>query len=257
MSDKSSDFLDLYGFGNLFVDSADAAKNVADFMGGMSMDPAYRDLYTVPSDLFSQSFASATPSGGSWLDDLSATLKPYSAFFKENEPLMKWGGSALGGLAGYLSAKKYNKLAKQQRDEMTARLAQKDAQAQALGAPVNYTLMRALNPQTSGAGGEARFFTNNALSANPGVVAPGYAEGGYFSGGTKGQDDKVPAMLSDGEFVMDAETVSMLGDGNNAAGASALEQMRQNIRKHKRSAPASKIPPKSKKPEQYMKKGNK
>jgi hypothetical protein len=79
------------------------------------------------------------------------------------------------------------------------------------------------------------------------------AEGGYFKGGTPGQSDKIPAMLSDGEFVIDADTVAALGDGNNAAGASALEQMRRNIRKHKRSAPASKIPPKAKKPEQYLK----
>lgn len=78
---------------------------------------------------------------------------------------------------------------------------------------------------------------------------------GYMAGGTSGQSDKIPAMLSDGEFVMDADTVSALGDGNNAAGASALEQMRQNIRKHKRAAPVNKIPPKAKKPEAYLKKG--
>jgi hypothetical protein len=83
------------------------------------------------------------------------------------------------------------------------------------------------------------------------------ASGGYFEGGTSGQSDKIPAMLSDGEFVMDADTVAALGDGNNAAGASALEKMRQNVRKHKRSAPADKIPPKAKKPEQYLKKGKK
>jgi hypothetical protein len=81
----------------------------------------------------------------------------------------------------------------------------------------------------------------------------GLARGGYVNGVTKGQDDKIPALLSPGEFVVDADTVSMLGDGNNAAGASALEQMRQNIRKHKRSAPINKIPPKAKSPEQYMK----
>lgn len=79
------------------------------------------------------------------------------------------------------------------------------------------------------------------------------ARGGYLQGGTPGQSDKIPAMLSDGEFVMDADTVSALGDGNNAAGASALDQMRRNIRKHKRSAPVNKIPPKAKKPEQYFK----
>lgn len=91
----------------------------------------------------------------------------------------------------------------------------------------------------------------------PSILPNGLAEGGFLSGGTSGQSDKIPAMLSDGEFVMDAETVSALGDGNNAAGASALEQMRQNIRKHKRAAPAHKIPPKAKKPEQYLKKGKK
>lgn len=76
--------------------------------------------------------------------------------------------------------------------------------------------------------------------------------GRYVQGGESGQSDKIPAVLSPGEFVMDADTVSSLGDGNNEAGASALEQMRQNVRRHKRSAPVTKIPPKAKRPEQYM-----
>lgn len=76
---------------------------------------------------------------------------------------------------------------------------------------------------------------------------------GYAAGGTKGQDDKIPALLSDGEYVLDADIVAALGDGNNAAGAAALDKMRENIRRHKRSAPANKIPPKAKSPEAYMK----
>ena len=56
---------------------------------------------------------------------------------------------------------------------------------------------------------------------------------------------------------MDADTVSALGDGNNAAGAKQLDQMREAIRSHKRSAPPSKIPPKAKSPLQYLAKGNK
>ena len=84
-----------------------------------------------------------------------------------------------------------------------------------------------------------------------------YAQGGsiphYVSGGAAGQADNVPAMLSNGEFVIDADTVAALGDGNNSAGASALEHMRRNVRKHKRSASVDSIPPKAKKPEQYMK----
>jgi len=81
----------------------------------------------------------------------------------------------------------------------------------------------------------------------------GPSMGGYAAGGTKGQDDKIPALLSDGEYVFDADSVAALGDGNNAAGAAVLDKMRENIRRHKRSAPANKIPPKAKSPEAYMK----
>jgi len=310
---------------------ADTASDVTSSFGPMvnlgnsSTASDYSDLY----DTFTRALPvgavfSDETSSPSWIAFLGETLQPYSQFFKENEPLMKWGGSALGGLAGYLSARQYNKLAKQQRDALMAERAKKQAQAAALGAPRNYTLTRALAPSPSGGRGEAQYFTNNALSANPSVVqmaeggapkrreasplsrvpsreeleemlaqqraieqlmlqqadryqrgtdeAPtaaearlmdsvprlgGYAGGGYAAGGTKGQDDKIPAMLSDGEFVMDAETVSMLGDGNNAAGASALEQLRRNVRKQKRGAPVDKIPSKAKKPEQYLKKGKK
>ena len=85
----------------------------------------------------------------------------------------------------------------------------------------------------------------------------GLARGGsprYVSGGSPGQSDKVPAMLSDGEYVWDADTVSALGDGNNAAGAAALDKARERIRAHKRSAPVNKIPPKARAPLSYIKK---
>lgn len=86
-----------------------------------------------------------------------------------------------------------------------------------------------------------------------------YAEGGstgvnYVEGPTEGQADKVDARLSHGEYVLDADVVSSLGDGNNAAGAKKLDQMRQHIRAHKRSAPVHKIPPKAKSPLAYMQK---
>lgn len=88
--------------------------------------------------------------------------------------------------------------------------------------------------------------------------AGNYASGGaprFVQGGTPGQADKIPAMLSDGEYVVDSDVVSALGDGNNAAGAAQLDGMRKNVRAHKRSAPAHKIPPKAKSPLAYMKKG--
>lgn len=84
-----------------------------------------------------------------------------------------------------------------------------------------------------------------------------FNSGGALSlvkGGTGGQDDKVKANLSPGEYVMDADVVSALGDGNNDAGAKKLDQMREAIRAHKRSAPASEIPPKAKGALAYLKK---
>lgn len=48
-----------------------------------------------------------------------------------------------------------------------------------------------------------------------------------------GRSDDIPAVLSDGEYVMDAETVALLGDGSSKAGAQKLDDLRVKIRKHK------------------------
>jgi hypothetical protein len=79
------------------------------------------------------------------------------------------------------------------------------------------------------------------------------ATGHHVKGEGDGQSDSIPAMLADGEYVFDADTVAALGNGSNDAGARILDKMRENIRKHKRSAPAGKIPPKAKSPLEYMK----
>ena len=83
----------------------------------------------------------------------------------------------------------------------------------------------------------------------------GYAEGGYAVGGAgDGREDNIPAMLSDGEYVMDAETVAMLGNGSSKAGADLLDKFRVNIRKHKgRELAKGKFSANAKKPEQYLK----
>lgn len=78
------------------------------------------------------------------------------------------------------------------------------------------------------------------------------ATGHYVQGEGDGQSDDIPAMLADGEYVFDADTVAALGNGSNKAGALALDKMRASIRKHKRSAPANKIPPKAKSPLSYL-----
>ena len=109
-----------------------------------------------------------------------------------------------------------------------------------------------------GYGPEQSFRSNIAAAPrNTSTAYTGYAEGGYAVGGPgDGRDDKIPAMLSDGEYVIDAETVAMLGNGSTKAGADALDKFRVNIRKHKgRALSKGEFSDNAKKPEQYLKKG--
>lgn len=77
----------------------------------------------------------------------------------------------------------------------------------------------------------------------PYAPRPAYAKGGlmgmYLGGPTDGMADNVPARieggqearLSDGEFVLPADVVSHLGNGNSDAGAKVLHGMMNKIRK--------------------------
>jgi hypothetical protein len=66
-------------------------------------------------------------------------------------------------------------------------------------------------------------------------------KGKYLNGNTDGMADRVPATidgkqpaaLSDGEFVIPADVVSHLGNGNSDAGAKVLEQMMARVRKER------------------------
>jgi hypothetical protein len=75
-------------------------------------------------------------------------------------------------------------------------------------------------------------------------------------GAGDGRSDSIDARLSDGEYVIDAETVALLGNGSTKAGAAMLDQMRQGIRKQKGKALAKgKFSPDAKSPLAYMKGG--
>ena len=66
--------------------------------------------------------------------------------------------------------------------------------------------------------------------------------------------DSIEAKLSDGEYVLTAEDVALLGDGSSEAGARRLDQFRRNLRKHKGGALArGKISPNAKAPMSYLK----
>ena len=73
-------------------------------------------------------------------------------------------------------------------------------------------------------------------------------------GSGSGRDDTINARLSDGEYVMDAETVALLGDGSNSEGARRLDQMRKEIRAQKgKSLAKGKFSPNAKSPLAYLK----
>lgn len=78
------------------------------------------------------------------------------------------------------------------------------------------------------------------------------ADGGHLDGYTGGQDDHIDAKLSDGEFVLPADIVSSLGDGNNNAGAKKLDAFMKSVRAHKTSKGAKGLPPKAKSMSAYM-----
>lgn len=76
----------------------------------------------------------------------------------------------------------------------------------------------------------------------------------FAQGAGSGRADTIDAKLSDGEYVIDAETVAMLGDGSNKEGAKRLDAMRQNIRSHKgKNLAKGKISPDAKSALAYLK----
>jgi len=86
-----------------------------------------------------------------------------------------------------------------------------------------------------------------------------FSEGGlgtldnrYVKGEGDGTSDSVPAMLASGEFVIPADVVSGLGNGDNDAGAAVLDEFMKAIRTHKRAADPSELPEDSKGPLAYL-----
>lgn len=108
-----------------------------------------------------------------------------------------------------------------------------------------------------------RYFNYGAVPPSVQPTTPqsqasqGYATGGLAMahGGNvaDGRTDNIHAMLSPGEYVMDAETVALLGNGNGDAGAKRLDQMREAVRKQKGGALSrGKISPDAQSPLTYL-----
>lgn len=106
-------------------------------------------------------------------------------------------------------------------------------------------------------------FMNPTITASNQLPTTAMARGGALSrvgmlmeGTGNGRSDTINARLSDGEYVMDAETVALLGNGSTKAGASALDMMREQLRKQKgKTLAKGKFSPDAKSPLAYMKGG--
>ena len=102
--------------------------------------------------------------------------------------------------------------------------------------------MSGVDWENYGMGPEQRFFDRAPAQM---------AEGGLAH--SDGRSDDVPAMLSSGEYVIDAETMALLGNGDPMAGADKMDQWRVNVRKHKgRQLMKGDISPNAKMPKDYM-----
>jgi hypothetical protein len=98
---------------------------------------------------------------------------------------------------------------------------------------------------------ENRFYSD--IGQTPVAAARGGPLSSAVNGPGTGRSDSIDAKLSDGEYVIDAETVALLGDGSSKAGAAKLDQFRANIRKQKGKALSQgKISPDAHSPDRYL-----
>ena len=165
------------------------------------------------------------------------------------------------GISGWLNEPEMTDYAEEESPaEDTAEVEEEPAMA-AGGATTHYTFGRVIDPaenlgltQSMKKGGLSQAHTVHSHHTNPVINnRVDFRKGSAVNGAGDGQSDDIPAWLADGEYVMDAELVSMLGNGSNKAGAKVLDKFREEIRAHKRSAPLGKIPPKAKSPLNYLK----
>jgi hypothetical protein len=113
--------------------------------------------------------------------------------------------------------------------------------------PARQTLPASTAVTSPAGGGTAAVMPRAASSVIEDLPVPKYADGGlagmakgrYLGGATDGMADKIPARiggkqearLSHGEFVVPADVVSHLGNGNSEAGAQRLYAMMDKVRK--------------------------
>jgi len=253
MADYSTNDFESYGSGDMYSDAADAvsADNAAlansqmydNPFDALAADNAYMATQALTPEQFRQvgSFYGTAPAG--FYDSVKN-------FFKKTDGSYDFGKMAALG-TGLASISGLNKAAK--------------TPVGYQGSIPNYTALqkqipRQTNPNRVPGSSGQRYFTDLQYAAPADVAAKqgimnqqaqemaqpmatggltALASGKYLRGQTDGMADKIPAQigadqpakLSHGEFVIPADVVSHLGNGNSDAGANVLYAMMAKVRK--------------------------
>ena len=172
------------------------------YQGGIPKYTAVRNMVTAPTP-------GRRPGAGGTRYGGDVSFVP-----KGSAPVGGGLASLVGGTSPAASTPAVQQLAQDLQSVNTAPV------ARAINAPEN--VMRTVDP--------SQYETNYAVG--------GMAKGRYLQGSTDGMADKIPAQigkdqpaaLSHGEFVVPADVVSHLGNGNSDAGAQKLYDMMDRIR---------------------------
>ena len=135
----------------------------------------------------------------------------------------------------------------------------------AMDIPAGTDLSGATSPYAgygTGTLGEETFRAVSGIPEKPVGMSHG-GDMGYSRGSSResflvegpgdGRSDDIPAMLSDGEYVVDAESLALLGNGSPKDGAKKMDEFRINLRKHKgKNLAMGKFSAKAKRLEAYM-----
>lgn len=201
------------------------------------------------ANLFSGNFGQAAQQAFSGIGGLSSDALKALLYDKDDKLDMKKLATIGGGLAGLLGVgnRSPEKVGYQgQIPAFTAvreRVPQTSEQRPGAGGRRYFSDVQYVAPEQAAAARSVAAQQAAGLAQLNARPAPGYAEGGiaqgyYLGGDTDGMADEIPAnidgkqpaKLSDGEFVVPADVVSHLGNGNSEAGAQRLYEMMDRIR---------------------------
>ena len=211
----------------------------------------------VPKSVDTSSGSSSSGSSGGALSSLFGG----SGSLSKAIPLLALAGVMGGALSGGKSKNDEGAVVSDEQQAVIAR--QNKPLSEVKFTRSKQPIMPKGDPLTYGYGPEHTFYKNNRVPYARGGDVGGalsmahHPEARYIeSHGNPGRSDRIPALLSDNEYVIDAETVALLGDGSPDAGAKALDAMRANIRRHKGGALSSgRISPDAKPALAYLSRG--